>query len=476
MDNGEEREHKNVYKLKIECINGSTEHENMYVYVETKNKLKYGNQISLKGEYTMPTGQRNYGGFDYREYLKTKKIYGTVEAYTDLKCIKQHNINFVFYNINNISKKIQSNIKNILSEDTQGLFLGILIGYTDEISDETREQFSDSNLSHILAISGAHVSYIIICFTYLLKKVNINKKWSQIITSFFLIFFMILTNFSVSVVRASVSGIITLLSSVLYRKKDLPTTLCIPILIILIYNPFLIKSMSLILTYAGTISIILFNDNILQMLNNSNLSKKIKKIKNIEKIISKLNEIISLTLSAQILIIPIIMYSYNTFSTVFLLTSLLSSFAVGPIIMGGLILIFASFINISFAKILSIYIEIPLKFLINICKVFSNFKYSKIYVTTPKLFYIVVYFFIVVIINYLHSVHKVNEKNTTQKRIVNICHLINYKLRCNRNEVICVILSIVILMITINNIPGNLKIYFIDVGQRRFDFSHFSYK
>ena len=466
VDNGEEKEYKNVYKLKIHSINGNSKYKNMYLYIETKNKLEYGNKISFKGEYTEPTQQRNYGGFDYKEYLKTKKIYGTVELESNFKCIKQNNINFVFYNINKLSKQIQSNIKNILSEDTRGLFLGILIGYTDEISDETRLKFSDSNLSHVLAISGAHVSYIIICFTYVLKKLSVNKKWTKIITSFFLIFFIVLTKFSVSVIRASISGVITLLASVVYRRKDIPTTLSIPILIILIYNPFLIKSMSLILTYAGTISIILFNNNILELLNFIVSERKFKIPKFIENILLKLNQIISLTLSAQILIIPIIMYNYNTFSTVFLFTSIISSIVIGPIIMGGLILILVSFINITLAKFFSIYIEIPLKFLIYICEVFSNFKYSKIYVTTPRMIFIIVYFCIVIIINCIYNSYKTIEKNNTQKRMINILHLIRYKFRCNRNKVIGVCLSICILIIVINNIPGNLEIHFIDVGQR----------
>ena len=476
VDNGEEKEYKNIYKLKIVSINGKTNYRNINLYIENKNKLEYGNKVSFKGEYTAPAKQRNYGGFDYREYLKTKQIYGKVEVKTGLKCIKQNNVNFVFENINNLSKKIQSNIQNILSKETQALFLGILIGYTDEISDETRAQFSDSNLSHILAISGAHVSYITIFFIYIFKNLNINKRCSQIIISLFLIFFMFLTNFSVSVVRACVSGIISIMAGVLYRKKDTTVTLCIPILIILIYNPFLIKSMSLILTYAGTISIVLFNENILQILNKSNLNKKIEKFKSLKKITSKLNEIISLTISAQIFIFPIIMYSYNTFSTVFLLTSILSSFVVGPIIMGGLILIFFSFINMTFAKSISIYIELPLKFLIYICKIFSDFEFSKIYVKTPNIFYTIIYFLVVLIINYIYSVLKIKEKNATQKRIINIYYFIKYKIKFNKNKIICIILSGFLLITVIKFIPGDLKIYFIDVGQRRFLLSNNSNK
>ena len=327
-------------------------------------------------------------------------------------------------------------------------------------------------MSHVLAISGAHVSYIMVCIIYVLKKMSINKKWAQIFTSIFLIFFIILTNFSVSVIRACISGIITLLASTAYRKKDLPTTLCIPLLLILISNPFLIKSMSLILTYGGTISIILFNNNILQVLNHISIEKIANAPEFLKKIISKLNEIISLTLSAQILIIPIIMYSYNTFSTVFLLTSILSSIVVGPIIMGGLIIIFISFISIELAQRLSLYIEVPLKLLMHICEVFSGFKYSQIYVTTPKLLYMVIYFLIVIIISYLYTVYKIKEKNNTQKRIINILYLIKYKIRCSSKKIACMCAVVFVIIIVIGNIPKKLKIYFVDVGQRGFNLNN----
>lgn len=473
VDNGKQKEYKTVYKLKIDNINGNFKYKNMYLYIEVNpNKkilLEYGNKITFTGEYTAPIQQRNYGGFDYREYLKTQKTFGNVEVEKNFKILKNKNVNFIFYNINELSKKIQSNIKNILSKDTQDIFLGILIGYTDGIEDEVRQQFSDSNLAHILAISGAHVSYITIFLIYLFKRIQVNKKYAKIFISLFLIFFIILTNFSVSVIRASVSAIITLLASIVYRKKDLATTLSIPILILLICNPFLIKSISLILTYMGTISIIIFDKNILEFLNKITLNKRFKIPKLFSEIILKLNEIVALTISAQIFIIPIIMVYYNTFSTVFLFTSILSSLAVAPIIMGGIILIIISLINLNLGEMLSVFIEIPIKFLIGICEIFSEFKYSKIYVTTPKVIYIVLYFILIISINYIYNICKIKHKNNTQKRIINIIHLIRYKLRKNNKKIICVFIVVCLILLIADRIPENLKIYFIDVGQRRFN-------
>ena len=47
---------------------------------ELSHELKYGMLITFEGTYTKPPEDRNYRGFNYREYLKTKKIYGTIKA------------------------------------------------------------------------------------------------------------------------------------------------------------------------------------------------------------------------------------------------------------------------------------------------------------------------------------------------------------------------------------------------------------
>ena len=58
-------------------------------------------------------------------------------------------------------------MNKILPADTSQLFLGILIGYDDNLSENIQESFRKSSLMHLLAVSGAHISYIILGLGYL---------------------------------------------------------------------------------------------------------------------------------------------------------------------------------------------------------------------------------------------------------------------------------------------------------------------
>jgi len=237
-----------------------------FILLTSKNEnLEYGDFIKLDAEYIVPDEARNYKGFDYQQYLKTEKINGTLKA-EKVEVVNKNTCNIIFKLSNNLQTKIIENAKEILPEDTRELFIGILIGEKGNISEQITESFKTSSLSHILAVSGMHVSYIILGITYIAINIKIHKKVGYIVTILTLIMFMFITNFSASVVRACIMGILLVFSKICYRKSDIWTTISISMLIMLIYNPYSILNVGLQLSYAGTIGIIVFNKNITNLL------------------------------------------------------------------------------------------------------------------------------------------------------------------------------------------------------------------
>ena len=128
-------------------------------------------------------------------------------------------------------------------------------------------------MSHILAISGMHVSYLLIGIRVLFNK-SLGKRKTSIISIVFLIFYMFLTNFSPSITRAGVMSILLLFSKLVYRNNDTYTSLSLALLTILAYNPFLINNLGLQLSFGGVLGIVLLNKNVSELL-------KIKKFKDV---------------------------------------------------------------------------------------------------------------------------------------------------------------------------------------------------
>ena len=90
--------------------------------------LAYGDLIKINGDFEVPDGRRNYGGFDYSRHLKTRGIYGRVFATSrNVEVLASNQVNPILQFSNNIRNEIISRANELLPEGTRGLLIGILI-------------------------------------------------------------------------------------------------------------------------------------------------------------------------------------------------------------------------------------------------------------------------------------------------------------------------------------------------------------
>ena len=445
------KEYRTQYVIKIDKINGNVTYKNTKIILNVKketNCLEYGNQICIYGIFESPEVQRNEGGFDYSQYLKIKKIYKIVTVEENkIKIIKQSNINVIYKTINIIKNSIKKQINKQLPEKEANLLIGILIGDKSNIEEEISEDFSNSSLSHILAVSGMHVSYVIIGIGFLVNKIKISKNFSKIIIIILLIFFMLLTGRTPSVERACMMSIYMIISRLLHKRNNVLSSISISMLLILIENPYAISDIGLQLSYGGTIGIVSIYPILKKHIK---LKKKIEN-KNIKKdllikIKSNILDIILITISANIVIFPIMLYHFNTVSLTFVISNLLVSQIIGIIILLGFLTTILSYILEPISIILFIILKIFLNLLILIAHFTSNLPFSKIYLPTPKIYIIIIYYTVLIYI--------ILKKNKIPKN----------KIIKNKTKIIVIalLISLLINFIFYKIIDNDLKIYFID--------------
>lgn len=460
--NVEEKEYYNKYKIETKYNNKEI---SLYIMVNKDVELEYGEKITFSGTYIKPEIQRNYRGFDYSQYLKQLKIYGTIKC-NKIEKIQQNNSNKLLKISSEIVRKIETNTKKVLKNETSSVLLGLMLGNKKDITEEVQENFTNASMSHILAVSGMHVAFIILGINTIFNRI-IGKRKTNFLNICVLIIYMFITNFSPSITRAGIMGIIMIFSKIIHRKNDIYTSISISLLITLIYNPFLIQNLGLILSYSGVLGIIIFNKNILKLLKNIKIKNKIYEYKirpKIQKYLDKIKEIISVSISVQIFILPIIFYNLNTFNPYFLVSNLILSIVVGPIVILGFIFIILVLINIRLAKIISVPIELGIKILIFISKI-GEMPFSKIYIATPSLFSILIYYLVIFILFHIYEIYSSKKPNKTQIRIRNLIAILKIKARKNKSKIKKTIVCVVLIFMIIKIVPHNLKIYFIDVGQ-----------
>ena len=484
--NREEREYKNRYKVKVLKVNSSDKYQFTQIYIEVKKdiELKYGDKVMLQGEFRKGSEQRNTGGFDYQLYLKSINIYGTLKVEIYQK-ISSDNVNGIEKTINTIKLAITENIENLLEKEEEQIVKGLILGDTTALEEELKEKFQIANISHVLAVSGMHIIYIIVGIEVVFKR-GLGKRHVKYVIIVGLLFYMALTGWTSSIARAGIMGMMNIFAFLLYRKNDIWTSIAISLGIILIQNPYAITGVGLQLSYLGTIGIIIFNKNIKQYLDNIKWLKnniRIKRSKRISKIVENLKDMIAVTLSAQMMIFPIMLYHFNMIGIYFVITNILVSIIIAPIMFLSIIFVFSSFIHLQISKCISIFLSFGIKGLIQISNL-SNLPFSKIYVPTPSVLCILIYYIVILVGNQIYIIYANKYLNNTKRRVKNLIALMKYKLYekkkkiremyqkilKERNVKACIVrtykvILLMIFLIGMYQFPKNLEIHFLDVGQ-----------
>lgn len=144
--------------------------------------------------------------------------------------------------IGGIFERLNSRLSGIffavLGRNEGGLAAAIFLGNRDKLSAELKHDIRALGLSHLLALSGMHMSIVAGSASFVLEKLTRRKKLSRIGTIAFVLFYMALTGFSPSVTRAGIMMIIFSLSCIFDRMNDRLTSLGVACAAIVFVNPF----------------------------------------------------------------------------------------------------------------------------------------------------------------------------------------------------------------------------------------------
>ena len=159
---------------------------------------------------------------------------------------------------------LRDSLKRCFADAEAGsLTEAVVLGTRDGLTDSARASFSRVGLSHTVAVSGMHVSFLVSLLLFLCGR---RRKLAAAVTLPALILFAFLVGCSPSVVRAVVMQILLLLAPLLGRESDGPTSLSFALLLLLLWNPYAAASISLQLSFAAVAGIFLVSGPILEKL------------------------------------------------------------------------------------------------------------------------------------------------------------------------------------------------------------------
>ena len=182
-------------------------------------------------------------GVQLRAYLKGEY---TVIGRSDLAWL---------YFPQNISRTLSDVVLECFAEDVAPLMKALLTGDRSEyyMDDALYTSMKSAGLSHIVAVSGMHVSFLIGTLNFLIRR----RRRTALIGIPLVVVFMSMVGFTPSVVRAGVMQILLLIAPLLRRENDPPTSLAAAALLLLLCNPIAIASISLQLSFAAMAGLLL---------------------------------------------------------------------------------------------------------------------------------------------------------------------------------------------------------------------------
>lgn len=277
--------------------------EKILVTVQSYPEFSYGETLEIRGKIKLP---ENFNDFDYKTFLAKDQIF-TVIGFpkieeTDLSLGSFEKLKIAaFKNIFLIKKKFQESIQKSVAEPNAAFIGGILLGSRENIPQDLKDNFAKTGTTHILAISGYNITIlaVVISWFFLLFFSRRIAFWLSV---FAILIFTILTGASPSVTRAAVMGLLVLLAQNSGRLYDSKNALVLAAAVMIWHNPMTLRfDIGFQLSFLATAGI-LFVSPIFE--------------KYFEKLPKfwKLKETFIGTLSAQLMVLPFILFYFHNFS------------------------------------------------------------------------------------------------------------------------------------------------------------------
>ncbi|KGE18223.1 ComEC/Rec2 family competence protein [Paenibacillus wynnii] len=277
-----------------------------------------GDKVELNGTLEQPSAARNFGGFDYQAYLLAKEIHWILKVkgaqQVDAAQPTSWSLTTLLRWNDGVRTALSEEMDRLYEKRNAGYMKGLVIGIQQDLDPETFRQFSQLGLTHILVISGMHVAVFVAVLLFILMRfLRLTKETAQTLVLLLVPVYVLLSGAGPSVIRAGIMIMIALLAARAGVLKDGLNILSASALLMLVWNPYFLLSVSFQLSFLVTLGLMTYVP-----LANALLTGLPR----------WLGGAIAVTLIAQWVSFPLTIYYFNQFS----LLSIAANFLLVPLI------------------------------------------------------------------------------------------------------------------------------------------------
>lgn len=357
--------------------------------------IKIGMKIAAFGETRLFDQARNPGEFDLRKYYRAS---GIIYRMTVHSChVSNADYLPVQHQIYRIKEYGINHLKRYCSERDLGIFSAAILGDKSWLDGEVKELYQNNGISHLLAISGLHISMIGMGIYQALRKIGMNFPAAGLAGAVLMVGYGVLTGGSPSVVRAVVMFCCSVSAAAIGRTYDLLSALSLAALLLLWQHPLLLLQAGFQLSFLAVFAIAIAGRWMIEQLDIKRAWMKT----------------ITASLAIQLITLPIILFHYYQYPVYSMVLNLIVVPMMGFILISGITSIALGTVSAAVSVLALGAGHYVITFYDWICRLFERLPSAVLVVGQPKLWQISSYYAILLV---LYGLYRSGRLSVIEKR------------------------------------------------------------
>ena len=368
------------------------------------SKILYGRKISCTGSFEAFDGELNPGQFDADAYYKNEGYTGILDA-KDIRLVKEEESFSPDIYLHRLNLAISEKYKKILGDKNAGSLSAMVLGDKRGLDEEIKELYQENSISHLLSISGLHISLLGGAVFLFLRRLKISFSFPLITSSIILIIYGAFTGFSVSTSRAVVMMSVLFISFVIGKSYDLPSGLALAALILIVMNHRVIYQSGFLLSFFAVIGIFYIMPELLYIFK-VDIYHKRGIIKGLHLLLASIISSISVLLAT----LPIVLNNFYEVSLTGIILNIIVIPLMSLVIITGLLGGFVALVS----EILGSFLLGITHYILNLytlfCRLGDRLTFLRLIIGKPDKWQIVLYYLILVIVFYFLALKRRENK------------------------------------------------------------------